>query len=116
MILCWDEVPEEILLQKLILGKANRLESKFRLSYNMMLNLLRVEDFKIEDLMKRSFSEAKTQRFIPNSLDVYERAKTKLQDIEELDCIYQEPRLIQDFYDNLVRVVRVFHEYNETLF
>jgi antiviral helicase SKI2 len=35
------------MLKRMILGKPSRLESQFRLTYNMILNLLRVEDFKV---------------------------------------------------------------------
>ena len=41
--------------------QATRLESQFRLTYNMLLNLLRVEDMSVTDMMKRSFSEFNTQ-------------------------------------------------------
>ncbi len=41
--------------------QATRLESRFRLTYNMLLNLLRVEDLSVTDMMKRSFSEFNTQ-------------------------------------------------------
>ena len=52
-------------MKRIILGKATKLESQFRLTYNMILNLLRVEDFKVEDMIKRSFSESHSQRVIP---------------------------------------------------
>jgi antiviral helicase SKI2 len=47
IITCWNDVPESNLLSTMILGKATKLESQFRLTYNMILNLLRVEDFKV---------------------------------------------------------------------
>ncbi len=53
------------MLKRIILGKPGKLESQFRLTYNMILNLLRVEDFKVEDMIKRSFSEFHSQRVIP---------------------------------------------------
>lgn len=65
IIACWHEVPEAGILKRIILGKATKLESQFRLTYNMILNLLRVEDFKVEDMIKRSFSESHSQRVIP---------------------------------------------------
>ena len=45
---CWDDVPEEGELKTLLLGRATRLESRFRLTYTMILNLLRVEDLKVD--------------------------------------------------------------------
>lgn len=38
------------------------LRSQFRLTYNMILNLLRVEEMSVETMIKRSFSEFATQR------------------------------------------------------
>ena len=49
----------------MILGQPTKLESQFRLKYSMILNLLRTEDFKVEDMIKRSFSEFHTQSNIP---------------------------------------------------
>ena len=46
LIGCWDDVPDEGELKKLLTGRATRLESQFRLTYSMILNLLRVEDLK----------------------------------------------------------------------
>ena len=45
-------------------GKPTQLESQFRLTYTMMLNLLRVEQLRVEDMMKRSFSEFHNQQKI----------------------------------------------------
>lgn len=50
LIACWDDVPEEAELRKLLTGRATRLQSQFRLTYSMILNLLRVEDLKARPL------------------------------------------------------------------
>ena len=48
IITAWgDSLPESGELVEMILGKATKLQSQFRLSYNMILNLLRVEEFKV---------------------------------------------------------------------
>ena len=51
-------------MHKMLKGKATKLESQFRLTYTMILNLLRVEDMSVEDMIKRSFSEVATQRLV----------------------------------------------------
>lgn len=56
-------------MKKMLTGKATRLESQFRLTYSMILNLLRVEDLKVEDMMKRSFAEFHAQKSVPEALD-----------------------------------------------
>jgi superfamily II RNA helicase len=53
-------------LQRMMLGVPSRLQSQFRLTYNMILNLLRVEDLKVEEMIKRSFSENASQRLLPD--------------------------------------------------
>ena len=47
IIACWDDVYEEGEMRRLLTGRATRLESQFRLTYSMILNLLRVEDLKV---------------------------------------------------------------------
>ncbi|CAK7272909.1 Antiviral helicase ski2 [Sporothrix epigloea] len=55
------DVPPAETLKSLILGQPTRLTSQFRLTYNMILSLHRVETLKVEDMMKRSFSEHASQ-------------------------------------------------------
>jgi antiviral helicase SKI2 len=49
-----------------MLGTPGKLASQFRLTYNMILNLLRVEALKVEEMIKRSFSEDTSQRLLPD--------------------------------------------------
>ncbi len=57
-----EEPPPQFILRNMLLGSSTRLSSQFRLTYNMILNLLRVEDMTVEGMIKRSFSEFATQR------------------------------------------------------
>ena len=50
----------------MILGTPSKLSSQFRLTYNMILNLLRVEALRVEEMIKRSFSENASQRLLPD--------------------------------------------------
>ena len=63
---CWPGahggVPDEHDLMRLLKGKSTLLSSQFRLTYTMILNLLRVEDMTVEEMLKRSFSEFRTQQ------------------------------------------------------
>ncbi|ETN69905.1 DEAD/DEAH box helicase, partial [Necator americanus] len=45
-----------------IMGKAAPLVSQFRVTYSMLLNLLRVEHLKVEDMLQRSFVECASLR------------------------------------------------------
>ncbi|KAG2469048.1 SKIV2 Helicase, partial [Polypterus senegalus] len=62
IILCKSGVHEMADLHKMMLGKPTMLQSQFRLTYTMILNLLRVEALRVEDMMKRSFSEFHTRK------------------------------------------------------
>ena len=57
---------QQTTLQTMILGTPTKLQSQFRLTYNMILNLLRVEALRVEEMIKRSFSENASQRLLPD--------------------------------------------------
>ncbi|EUC37914.1 hypothetical protein COCCADRAFT_84482 [Bipolaris zeicola 26-R-13] len=80
-----DEAPPAARLRQMMLGEPTKLRSQFRLTYNMMLNLLRVEALKIEEMIKRSFSENATQALLPEH-----QGKVKLSEAE-LEKIKREP-------------------------
>nr|WCZ58664.1 exosome RNA helicase MTR4/SKI2W [Seculamonas ecuadoriensis] len=98
ILACWTEIPDATGLQRMMLGKAQKLESQFRLTYNMILNLLRVEDFRVEDMIRRSFSEFHVQRLAPDSKDILQRGEQLLSEMSHIDCILGEPD-IENFYD-----------------
>ncbi|KAI9681817.1 MAG: hypothetical protein M1829_000562 [Trizodia sp. TS-e1964] len=80
-----DEAPPAATLRNMILGDPTKLRSQFRLTYNMILNLLRVEALKIEEMIKRSFSENATQALLPQH-----EAKVKLSE-DDLANVKREP-------------------------
>uniref|UniRef100_A0A3Q2QHS0 SKI2 subunit of superkiller complex n=1 Tax=Fundulus heteroclitus TaxID=8078 RepID=A0A3Q2QHS0_FUNHE len=58
IILCKSGVHEMADLHVMMMGKPTVLQSQFRLTYTMILNLLRVEALRVTDMMRRSFSES----------------------------------------------------------
>lgn len=62
IILIKGDLPALHDLNTMMLGTPTKLDSKFRLTYNMILNLLRVEELRVEDMMKRSFAENSSQK------------------------------------------------------
>ena len=63
IIACWDDVYDEGEMRRLLTGKATRLESQFRLTYSMILNLLRVEDLKVHVLSVSTLRSAAMKIF-----------------------------------------------------
>ncbi|KAI6238169.1 hypothetical protein M3Y99_00714900 [Aphelenchoides fujianensis] len=64
IILAKRDLPPIIHYSQLLTGKAVRLESRFRVTYAMLLKLLRVEQFRIEDLLQRSYIERSSLRLV----------------------------------------------------
>lgn len=62
IVAAWTDPPEEFQLKKLLTGTATKLSSQFRLRYNMILNLVRVNNLSVEEMMKRSFTEFHNQK------------------------------------------------------
>ena len=81
-----DEAPPVATLRQMILGDPTKLRSQFRLTYNMILNLLRVEALKIEEMIKRSFSENATQALLPEHEKQVKLSEADLVKIKREPC------------------------------
>lgn len=80
------EAPPAGELRQMVLGDPTKLRSQFRLTYNMILNLLRVEALKIEEMIKRSFSENATQALLPQHEKQVELSQANLDKIKREPC------------------------------
>ncbi|KAF2748213.1 antiviral helicase [Sporormia fimetaria CBS 119925] len=81
-----DEAPPVARLRQMMLGEPTKLRSQFRLTYNMILNLLRVEALKIEEMIKRSFSEHATQALLPEHQKKVQLSEADLEKIKREPC------------------------------
>ncbi len=88
-----DEAPPVIDLQKMTLDPPSKLRSQFRLTYNMILNLLRVEALKIEEMIKRSFSEHATQQLLPEHEKAVKISEADLAKVKREPCNICDPSL-----------------------
>nr|XP_034300424.1 helicase SKI2W [Crassostrea gigas]XP_034300425.1 helicase SKI2W [Crassostrea gigas] len=86
IILCKGDVPEMSDLHKMMLGKPTKLESQFRLTYSMILNLLRVEQLRVEDMMKRSFSEFHHQKDVSKHKVTIDQLHKQIAQIRPIEC------------------------------
>lgn len=93
--------------KEVTLGTPTKLLSQFRLTYNMILNLLRIEALRVEEMIKHSFSENSTQTLLPeHQLKIKDLdSQLKLTEIE--DCSICGLINVDDAH-NLV------HEYERT--
>jgi len=81
-----EEAPPAGELRQMILGDPTKLRSQFRLTYNMILNLLRVEALKIEEMIKRSFSENATQALLPEHEQKIRLSEADLAKVKRESC------------------------------
>ncbi|XP_058099554.1 DExH-box ATP-dependent RNA helicase DExH11 isoform X2 [Magnolia sinica] len=100
IVLCRDEIPEESDLSRVMVGSPTRLESQFRLTYTMILHLLRVEELKVEDMLKRSFAEFHAQKKLPEQQQLLMRKLA--QATKTIECIKGEPA-IEEYYEMAIK-------------
>lgn len=96
IIMCRTSVPPSNDLKSMMCGQAQNLESKFRVTYSMVLNLRRLnESVTVEAMMRRSFKES------PSAIK-QSTYKTQLQKVEnELSTLppsTEVQRKLSDFY------------------
>ncbi|KAJ7897302.1 antiviral helicase [Mycena olivaceomarginata] len=104
VIVANDSLPEQTTLQTMMLGTPGKLSSQFRLTYNMILNLLRVEALKVEEMIKRSFSENASQRLLPDQQKQVLESEKTLSTLAKLSCdVCQHD--INEFYDDSFAIV-----------
>ncbi|ORY49800.1 antiviral helicase [Rhizoclosmatium globosum] len=113
IIACSDEVPEPTMLNQMLLGVPTKLESQFRLTYTMILNLLRVEALKVEEMIKRSFSENTAQKMLPEQQSMYDESAKALSNLQKLSCSICTD--IGPFYDASSKVVLLGHQLREKI-
>ena len=81
-------VPELNELYKMALGQPNPLESRFRLTYSMILNLIRFRhNTPIESVMGKSFIEHEKVCQMKGMKDEATRIETEISGFEKIDCI-----------------------------
>ncbi|KAG7660967.1 SKI2 [[Candida] subhashii] len=72
--------------KEVVLGTPTKLSSQFRLTYNMILNLLRIEALRVEEMIKHSFSENSTQVLLPENQKRFDVLTDELKEMEIEPC------------------------------
>lgn len=78
--------------KEVTMGRPTKLLSQFRLTYNMILNLLRIEALRVEEMIKHSFSENSTQTLLPEH-----KNKVEVLTRELLEVSIDETPNLKDF-------------------
>uniref|UniRef100_A0A158R3R5 ATP-dependent RNA helicase DOB1 n=1 Tax=Syphacia muris TaxID=451379 RepID=A0A158R3R5_9BILA len=102
VILMVDQQMGQDVAKQIIKGSADPINSQFRLTYNMVLNLLRVEGVNPEFMLERSFYQFQNYDALP---ELYKRMHKKTKEYNgfkierehELKGYYQMERQIEEF-------------------
>lgn len=87
LLLCKGDVPESTQLQAMMLGRPTELQSRFRVTYSMILNLKAQANKRVEDMMKDSFRENSNQS---QSVSIAERCaslEAELSSMAPVECL-----------------------------
>ncbi|CAN8062450.1 unnamed protein product [Agarophyton chilense] len=77
------DFPLEGDVKSVLTRRPKPLKSQFRLTYNMILNLLRIDEMRVEDVMARSFSEAPAGRTSSTVQRLMKRGNAALSAMQE---------------------------------
>eukprot|EP00045_Choanoeca_perplexa_P013276 m.149698 g.149698 ORF g.149698 m.149698 type:complete len:1039 (+) comp16301_c0_seq3:72-3188(+) len=110
VILMMEEKMEPALAKQMMKGQADQLNSAFHLTYNMVLNLLRVEDINPEYMLERSFHQFQTMQAIPE-------AEAKMKALEaSRDAVVIEDEEAVKSYHSLRHQLRMFGSELQAIF
>jgi ATP-dependent RNA helicase DOB1 len=65
VIMMVDEKMEPAVAKDMVMGQADFLASQFRIGYNMLLNLIRMDGIDPEDMLRNSFHQFQNDRQVP---------------------------------------------------
>lgn len=110
VILMIDEQMEPTVAKGMVTGQADRLDSAFHLSYNMILNLLRVEGISPEFMLERCFFQYQNQDKIPELEKEYFEVKEKISTItidneDDIKDYYETREQIEEFGKEIQTVI-----------
>eukprot|EP00698_Gefionella_okellyi_P004389 TRINITY_DN14051_c0_g1_i1.p1 TRINITY_DN14051_c0_g1~~TRINITY_DN14051_c0_g1_i1.p1 ORF type:complete len:1036 (-),score=267.67 TRINITY_DN14051_c0_g1_i1:35-2956(-) len=102
VILMVDEKMEPAVAKNMVKGGADPLNSTFHLGYNMVLNLLRVDEVDPEYLMSRSFHQFQNDRQLPEM-----ESRAKRVEAERNSLTITDESAVADYYDMKVQLERL---------
>lgn len=92
-VLMANKKMENDVARSILQGKADPLYSSFHLKYNMLLNLLKLQDYKPEFLIKKSFKQFQNDKEYPN----IKKHLAKLHgQINEL--VVEKPKQVEEYF------------------
>ena len=93
-VLMVDQKMEPDVAKSMLKGNMDPLNSTFHIGYNMLLNLMRMEGAKPEEMIKKSFHQFQSNKTYPEVIEKLKELKLKLSEFDipdesELEAIYR---------------------------
>lgn len=101
IVMAFNEPLSPVDFKEVTLGTPTKLVSQFRLTYSMILNLLRIEALRVEEMIKHSFSENSTQTLLPEHQTKVEKLTKELEHVTISPCSKCNFNGAQQAYDYL---------------
>ena len=97
-----DEKLEPAVCKEMLLGHADYMNSSFHLSYNMLLNCMRVETADVEQMIQKSFLQFQMEKEVPGLLKQQEELQAQHDSIVlEKEEVVAEYHMTQQSYIRL---------------
>ncbi|KAJ3291728.1 Exosome RNA helicase MTR4 [Blyttiomyces sp. JEL0837] len=105
-----DEKIEPDVAKGMLKGVSDRLDSAFHLSYNMILNLMRIEGISSEYMLERSFYQFQNMAKVPslqNDLEIYKKRLDAMviENEDEIQEYYELRAHLESFKDDVRSVL-----------
>uniref|UniRef100_A0A914X265 Uncharacterized protein n=1 Tax=Plectus sambesii TaxID=2011161 RepID=A0A914X265_9BILA len=116
ILLCkGPEAPDPTSLTQMMMGTPTKLESQFRVTYSMLLNLLRVEQLRVEDMLQRSYVESASLRQGMSRKIRLKEVEERLKSAKEPDCRTCTEGNLPEYHSLMRQFVRLRSELWTTL-
>ncbi|KAL0241140.1 hypothetical protein GEMRC1_006375 [Eukaryota sp. GEM-RC1] len=99
IVLWLSEVPDEPTLKGVVRGRPTKLTSQFRVSYNMLLNLLRTKALGIGEMLRLSYYENHLSKMLPSYKNMLQKMKHLLESLPQIECPYGCVDVIDDYHE-----------------
>uniref|UniRef100_A0A6M2DMA1 Putative rrna-processing arch domain protein n=1 Tax=Xenopsylla cheopis TaxID=163159 RepID=A0A6M2DMA1_XENCH len=106
VILMVDEKVSPATCKEIVQGQADPINSAFHLTYNMVLNLLRVEEINPEYMLEKSFYQFQNLSSIP---DLYQKVMEKSEELEK--CTVEREHEISSYHHIRTQLDNLGEEY-----
>lgn len=116
IVMAYNQPLAQSAFKEVTVGQPTKLLSQFRLTYNMILNLLRIEALRVEEMIKHSFSENLTQLLMPQHRIKVEELTKELETahvdevpnsqayLDAFDLLQRYKQLVVEAYDQVHKI------------